>query len=142
MMKDVQFLNRETTSNEILKVPKSIRQQALFRKGWFHQNIVESILQLPKSREYKQFELFLFQNSFITQIEHDNYINNIPYKPKQTTVVRKRDIEIDKETIPPEKQPKMDDQWNERLNEIIKGIQWNCSIEVDLISRLNSVGIS
>ena len=133
MIKDVQFLNRETTSTEIMKVPKSIRQQALFRKGWFHQNIVESILQLPKTREYKQFELFLFQNSFITQIEHDHYINNIPYKPKQTTVIRKRDNEIDKEIVPPEKQPKLDDQGNERLHEIIKGIQWSCSVDVELI---------
>ena len=126
-------MNRETTSNEIMKVPKSIRQQALFRKGWFHQNIVESILQLPKTREYKQFELFLFQNSFITQIEHDHYINNIPYKPKQTTVIRKRDNEIDKEIVPPEKQPRLDVQGNERLHEIIKGIQWSCSVDVELI---------
>lgn len=133
-MKDVQLLNRETTSSETFRIPKSIKEQVLFRKNWFKQNIVDSVLQMKKTKELKDFELFLFQNNLVSGKEHSDYMNNIPFKPKPTKLTDSMDRKRPANETPANesKQVNTDNHFSKRLEEGLAAIHTSSSVEVTL----------
>ena len=45
-MKEVEVENRNTTSSEQPRIPKRLKQLYLFRKVWFKETIIDSVLQM------------------------------------------------------------------------------------------------
>lgn len=45
-MKEVEVENRNTTSSEKPRIPKRLKQLYLFRKVWFKETIIDSVLQM------------------------------------------------------------------------------------------------
>ena len=93
MIADTHSLNREKTASETFILPKCIKEQILFRKNWFRQNIIESVLQMKKTAELKEFELALFHNKLVSEKEHSDYVNNLPFVPntKEKTKIEIKD---------------------------------------------------
>lgn len=46
LMKEVEVENRNTTSSEKPRIPKRLKQLYLFRKVWFKETIIDSVLQM------------------------------------------------------------------------------------------------
>lgn len=128
-MKEVQFLNRDTTASEPLRIPKSIKEQVLFRKNWFKQTIVDSVLQMKKTKELKEFELFLYQNNLVTEKEHSDYMNNIPFKPKTLQSEDRKRIQSD-EPIKDNKHIHTEDDFPYRLNNALAAVHTESSHSV------------
>lgn len=120
-MKEFQLLNRETTGSELYKVPKCMKEQVLFRKNWFRRNIVESVLQMKKTKELKEFELLLYQNGLVSDTEHSNYQNNVPFQPKPVITAEQKRAS---EELPGKelKQPRVEDSFSQRLEKCCKSI--------------------
>ena len=45
-MKEVEVENRNTASSEKPRIPKRLKQLYLFRKVWFKETIIDSVLQM------------------------------------------------------------------------------------------------
>ena len=52
LMKEVEVENRNTTSSEKPHIPKRLKQLYLFRKGWFRETIINSVLQMNVVASY------------------------------------------------------------------------------------------
>lgn len=46
MIQEVNFINRDTLSSELPKIPKRIQQYYLFRRAWFSEKIIKTVLRM------------------------------------------------------------------------------------------------
>lgn len=130
-MKEVHFLNKNNSGNELCKLPKTVKEQVLFRKNWFRINIVESVLRMQKTKDLREFELALYQNALITEKEHSDYLNNVPFKPKETKTAEERKRIQEELPAKNDKQPRVD-AFNQRLERSLSEVSLHLSDEVGL----------
>ena len=45
-IREVEFLNRDTTSGELPKIPKRIKQLYLFHRKWFYENVIQNVFRM------------------------------------------------------------------------------------------------
>lgn len=140
MVKEVHFLNKGNSGNEVLKLPKTVKEQILFRKNWFRVNIVESVLRMQKTKDLREFELALYQNALITEKEHSDYLNNVPFQPKETKTAEGRKRIQEKPPAKNDKEPRVD-EYNQRLEKCLSGISLHLTNEV-IVSFLFNVELS
>lgn len=46
LIQEVNYLNRDTLSSELPKIPKRIQQYYLFRRAWFSEKIIRNVLRM------------------------------------------------------------------------------------------------